>query len=184
LNNVVKKSSKEVNKTANLLIPITGGERGPSGLLVCSENSISYLSMSGKEVTVPIPRRYRKDGDYSRGNMITCHALVEKKTKTLYFLQTEEGDVLFVDLIFKGKSVEGISISYFDSCQPCVAMCVLAGFGYFFMASEFGNHHFYHLESLDKFGKEIGTTEINKVNVPLYNVKPLTHFVDVRIDQV
>jgi hypothetical protein len=42
LNHVVRKSSEEVSHTANLLITVPGGAAGPSGVLVCAENKISY----------------------------------------------------------------------------------------------------------------------------------------------
>ena len=42
LNHVVRKSSEEVSHTANLLITVPGGDAGPSGVLVCAENKISY----------------------------------------------------------------------------------------------------------------------------------------------
>lgn len=139
INSVVRKSSKEVSKTANLLIPVPGGEKGPSGVLVCSENTIAHLSTTGKEFSVPLPRRFRKDGDYTRGNLIVAHTLIEKSKDFFFYLQTEEGDLMHCEIIFKGKTIENIILNYFDACPVSSAITVLRSSGHIFV-SRFGIH--------------------------------------------
>ena len=45
---------------------VPGGNDGPSGVLVCSENFISYKHQRVAELRVPIPRRRRR-GQRRRG---------------------------------------------------------------------------------------------------------------------
>ena len=42
LNHVVRKWSEPIARTANLLLTVPGGDDGPSGVLICCENWISY----------------------------------------------------------------------------------------------------------------------------------------------
>ena len=58
LNHVVRKYSEPLEEHANLLISVPGGSDGPSGVLVCSENYITYKNLGDQpDIRCPIPRR-------------------------------------------------------------------------------------------------------------------------------
>ena len=58
LNHVVRKYSEPLEKFANALITVPGGNEGPSGVLVCSENYIIYKNFGDQpDIRCPIPRR-------------------------------------------------------------------------------------------------------------------------------
>ncbi len=58
LNHVVRKHSEPLEKFANLLITVPGGTEGPSGVLVCSENYITFKNVGDQpDIRCPIPRR-------------------------------------------------------------------------------------------------------------------------------
>jgi splicing factor 3B subunit 3 len=58
LNHVVRKYSESLEEHANMLISVPGGNDGPSGVLVCSENYITYKNLGDQtDIRCPIPRR-------------------------------------------------------------------------------------------------------------------------------
>lgn len=58
LNHVVRKQSEPLEKHANILITVPGGTEGPSGVLVCSENYITFKNVGAQpDIRCPIPRR-------------------------------------------------------------------------------------------------------------------------------
>lgn len=58
LNHVVRKYSEPLEEHGNLLISVPGGNDGPSGVLVCSENYITYKNFGDQaDIRMPIPRR-------------------------------------------------------------------------------------------------------------------------------
>lgn len=58
MNHVVRKYSEPLDQFANILITVPGGTDGPSGVLVCSENYITYKNSGDQhDVRCPIPRR-------------------------------------------------------------------------------------------------------------------------------
>ena len=58
LNHVVRKYSEPLDEHANFLITVPGGHDGPSGLLICSENYITYKNLGDQhDIRCPIPRR-------------------------------------------------------------------------------------------------------------------------------
>ena len=58
LNHVVRKYSEPLEEHANMLISVPGGADGPSGVLVCSENYITYKNLGDQpDIRCPIPRR-------------------------------------------------------------------------------------------------------------------------------
>lgn len=58
LNHVVRKYSEPLEEHGNVLISVPGGNDGPSGVLVCSENYITYKNFGDQpDIRMPIPRR-------------------------------------------------------------------------------------------------------------------------------
>ena len=57
LNHVVRKYSEPLEDHANMLISVPGGNEGPSGVLICSENYITYKNFGDQpDIRCPIPR--------------------------------------------------------------------------------------------------------------------------------
>jgi splicing factor 3B subunit 3 len=58
LNHVVRKYSEPLEEHANFLITVPGGNDGPSGVLICSENYLTYKNFGDQhDIRCPIPRR-------------------------------------------------------------------------------------------------------------------------------
>ncbi|CAG8467179.1 432_t:CDS:10 [Ambispora leptoticha] len=147
LNHVVRKWSDPVDERANLLFPVPGGNDGPSGVLVCTENFISYKHQRVEELRVPIPRRRNPLEDKSRGLIIVAGVMHKMKGVFFFLLQSEEGDIYKVTLDYEDDKVNAIKIKYFDSVPVAASLCILRA-GFLFVAAEFGNHRLYSFTSL------------------------------------
>lgn len=79
------------DRGANLLLPVPGGESGPSGVLVCGENWVAYKHQDHPEVRAPLPRR--KDMPPGRGLLITSGTLHQQPGLFFHLLQSELGDL-------------------------------------------------------------------------------------------
>lgn len=142
LNHVVRKWSDPVERTANLLIPVPGGTDGPSGVLVCSENLITYKHQDMPEFRLPIIRRAQPLEDPTRGIIIASYAVhkmkINRKTQFFFLLQSEAGDIYKVTIEHADGVVQNMTIKYFDTVPVAAAICILKS-GFLFVASEFGN---------------------------------------------
>ncbi|CAG0912665.1 unnamed protein product [Notodromas monacha] len=148
LNHVVRKYSEPLEEHANFLITVPGGHDGPSGLLICSENYITYKNLGDQhDIRCPIPRRRNDLDDPDRGMIFVCSAT--HKTKSMFFVlvQTEQGDIFKVTLESDEDMVTEIKMKYFDTVPVATSMCVLRT-GFLFIASEFGNHFLYQIAHL------------------------------------
>ncbi|KAJ3244641.1 Splicing factor 3B subunit 3 [Chytriomyces hyalinus] len=161
LNHIVRKWSDTIDRTSNLLVAVPGGADGPSGVLVCSENYISWRHPDHAEVRIMIPARVDplqpipgEGTQTSRSGVIIVSGVVHKLKKGFFvLLQTEDGDIFKVTLDFDvgaDKSigaVTNIRLKYFDTI-PVSSGMVLFKNGLLFVASEFGNHYLYRVDSL------------------------------------
>lgn len=124
------------------LCVVPGGNDGPSGVLVCTENFISYRHPEQEELRIPIPRRAQPLEDPSRGIIIVASAVhrmrVDKKTQFFFLLQSEEGDLYKVTMQHEEGTVSGLTIKYFDTIPIATSLCILKS-GFLFVANEFGN---------------------------------------------
>ncbi|KAI9208104.1 CPSF A subunit region-domain-containing protein [Polychytrium aggregatum] len=157
LNHVVRKWSEPVDPRANMLIAVPGGTDGPSGVLVCSENYITWRHQGAPAARVPIPRRpsaiQSSEAGDDRGVIIVT-AVVHKLKKDFFVLvQTEDGDIFKLTMDYETSSegavgpVTNLKIKYFDTIPASTSLCILKT-GYLFNASEFGNHYLYQIENL------------------------------------
>jgi len=80
LNHVVRRWSDAVDPTANKLIPVPGGNDGPGGVIVCSENFLVYKSPSQPERRCAMPRR--KDLPNEHGLLITAAVVIGRPTSS------------------------------------------------------------------------------------------------------
>ncbi|KAF2757180.1 hypothetical protein EJ05DRAFT_511908 [Pseudovirgaria hyperparasitica] len=149
LNHVVRKWTDTVDRTANMLFQVPGGEDGPSGVLVCAEESISYRHMDEEALRIPIPRRGGATEDSRRKRYITAGVMHKMRGDFFFLLQTEDGDLFKVKLITdeEDPSKKSLSIKYFDTVPLATALIILRS-GFLFVASETGDHRVYQFEKL------------------------------------
>lgn len=148
LNHVVRKYHEPLEEHANFLISVPGGNDGPSGVLVCSENYITYKNLGDQpDIRCPIPRRRNDLDDPERGMIFICAATHKTRSMFFFLAQTEQGDIFKITLETDEDVVTEIKLKYFDTVPPATAMCVLKT-GFLFVASEFGNHYLYQIAHL------------------------------------
>ncbi|CAE7694314.1 SAP130B, partial [Symbiodinium microadriaticum] len=140
LNHVVRKWSEPISRTANMLLTVPGGDDGPSGVLICGENWVSYKNQGHAEVRTPLPRR--RDMPVQRGLLITSAAVHKQRGLFFFMLQSELGDLYKVSLTISPtdkKVVTDVVVTVFDTLPPSTSLCITKT-GLMFSASEFGNH--------------------------------------------
>lgn len=148
LNHVVRKYSESLEEHANFLISVPGGMEGPSGVLICSENYITYKNFGDQpDIRCPIPRRRNDLDDPERGMLFVCSATHKTKSMFFFLAQTEQGDIFKITLETDEDMVTEIRLKYFDTVPVATALCVLKT-GFLFSASEFGNHFLYQISHL------------------------------------
>ncbi|PHH91551.1 hypothetical protein CDD83_36 [Cordyceps sp. RAO-2017] len=167
LNHVVRKWSEPVDPLASMLFQVPGGGDGPSGVLVCSQESITYMHSNQEPLRVAIPRRKGATEDPSRKRSIVSgimHKLKGSSGAFFFLLQTEDGDLFRVtmDMIKDqaGKStgdVRRLTIKYFDTVPVASSFCILKS-GFLFVASQYGNSSFYQFEKLGDDDDELEFT--------------------------
>eukprot|EP00992_Anisonema_acinus_P013135 TRINITY_DN8566_c0_g1_i3.p1 TRINITY_DN8566_c0_g1~~TRINITY_DN8566_c0_g1_i3.p1 ORF type:complete len:1206 (+),score=374.60 TRINITY_DN8566_c0_g1_i3:30-3647(+) len=155
LNHVLRKWSTPVDSSSNLLIPVPGGNDGPSGVLVCSENYITYKHNSAAhvneeglgtdDVRCVLPRRQDMAPDH--GLLVVCFAAHKQKDMFFFLVQSEYGDIYKVTLDWQEERVRKVHIKYFDTIPVCSAIVVLRA-GFLFAAAEFGNHKLYQFQGI------------------------------------
>ncbi|KND95090.1 Pre-mRNA-splicing factor RSE1 [Tolypocladium ophioglossoides CBS 100239] len=173
LNHVVRKWSEPVDPTASILFQVPGGTDGPSGVLVCGQESVTYMHSNQEALRVPIPRRRGPTEDPSRKRSIVSgimHKLKGSSGAFFFLLQTEDGDLfkVMVDMIKddQGKptgEVRKITIKYFDTVPVASNLCILKS-GYLYVASQYGNPCFYQFEKLAEDDDEL---EFSSENFPV-----------------
>ncbi|KAK8190224.1 CPSF A subunit region-domain-containing protein [Phyllosticta capitalensis] len=154
LNHVVRKWSDIVDPTANMLFQVPGGQDGPSGVLVCAEETITYRHSNQDTFRVAIPRRRGATEDPARKRYITAGVMHKMRGAFFFLLQTEDGDLfkVTIDMVEDENEqptgdVKRLKIKYFDTVPPAASLCIMKT-GYLFVATESGNHHFYQFEKL------------------------------------
>lgn len=148
LNHVVRKFSESLDEHANLLLAVPGGNDGPSGVLVCAENYVTYKKWGEQpDIRCPIPRRRNDLDDPERGMLIVCAATHRTKHMFFFLIQTEQGDVFKLTLETDEDMVTEMRMKYFDTLPVAAAMCVLKT-GFLYVAAEFGQHALYQIAHL------------------------------------
>ncbi|KAL9076696.1 MAG: hypothetical protein Q9157_003565 [Trypethelium eluteriae] len=177
LNHVLRKWADTVDRTANMLFQVPGGTDGPSGVLVCSEDSITYRHHNQDAFRVPIPRRKGLTEDPNRRRYITAGVMHRMRGAFFFLLQSEDGDLfkVTIDMIMDDNQeptgeVGRLKIKYFDTVPVASQLCILKS-GYLFIASENGNHHFYQFE---KLGDDDDELEFDSDSYPANPVVPYT----------
>ena len=146
----LRKYSEPLDEHANFLIPVPGGNDGPSGVLICSENYITYKNLGDQpDIRCPIPRRRNDLDDPERGMIFVCSATHKTKSMFFFLVQTEQGDIFKITLETDEDMVTEIKLKYFDTVPVASGMNVLKTC-FLFVASEFGNHYLYQIAHLGK----------------------------------
>ncbi|KAH6850190.1 CPSF A subunit region-domain-containing protein [Chaetomium sp. MPI-CAGE-AT-0009] len=164
LNHVVRKWSDAVDPTSSLLFQVPGGNDGPSGVLVCGEENVTYRHSNQEAFRVPIPRRRGATEDPQRKRTIVAgvmHKLKGSAGAFFFLLQTDDGDLMKVTLDMVEDNdgnptgeVRRLKVKYFDTIPIAQSLCILKS-GFLFSAGEFGNHHFYQFEKLGDDDEEL-----------------------------
>lgn len=148
LNHVLRKYSEPLEEHANFLISVPGGKEGPSGVLICSENYLTYKNLGDQhDIRCPIPRRRNDLDDPERGMIFVCSATHKTKSMFFFLAQTEQGDIFKITLETDEDMVTEIKLKYFDTVPVATAMCVMKT-GFLFVATEFGNQYVFYLYDL------------------------------------
>ncbi|KUL89482.1 hypothetical protein ZTR_04439 [Talaromyces verruculosus] len=168
LNHVVRRWSDVIDRTSNILFQVPGGADGPSGVLVCAEDSITYRHSNQDAFRVPIPRRNGPTENPERKRSIIAGVMHKMRGAFFFLLQTEDGDLfkLTIDMVEDENGqltgeVKRLKIKYFDTV-PVAANLLILKSGFLFVASETGNHHFYQFE---KLGDDDEETEFSSDDV-------------------
>ena len=161
LNHVVRKWSDPVDRTATMLFQVPGGGDGPSGVLVCGLDNITYRHSNQDPFRVSIPRRKGATENPDRKRTIVSGVMHKMRGAFFFLLQSEDGDLFKVTLDMveddNGQptgEVRRLKIKYFDTVPTATSLCILKS-GFLFVASENGNHHFYQFEKLGDDDNEI-----------------------------
>ena len=164
LNHVVRKWADPVDRAATILFQVPGGTDGPSGVLVCGEDNITYRHSNQEAFRVAIPRRRGATEDSQRKRTIVAgvmHKLKGAAGAFFFLLQTNDGDLFKVTIEMveddNGQptgEVQRLKIKYFDTVPVASSLCILKS-GFLFVASEFGNHQFYQFEKLGDDDEEV-----------------------------
>ncbi|KAI3388894.1 hypothetical protein SNEBB_006727 [Seison nebaliae] len=173
LNHVVRKYSEPLDEPANYLISVPGGDTGPSGLIICSENYITYKNFGDQpDIKMQIPHRRNSIDDHNRKIIITTSAMHKIRLFFFFFLQTDQGDLFKVTLTTKDDlSVSEMVIKYFDTIPVATSLNILRS-GLLFCAAEFGNHHLYRITSLGDHEDEIQFSSLNSDNEQMDYFQP------------
>ncbi|KAI9651788.1 MAG: pre-mRNA-splicing factor rse1 [Trizodia sp. TS-e1964] len=177
LNHVVRKWSDPVDRTANILFQVPGGSDGPSGVLVCGEDNITYRHINQEAFRVAIPRRRGATEDPNRKRIVVSGVMHKMKGAFFFLLQSEDGDLFKVTLDMVEDEneeptgeVKRLKIKYFDTVPIASSLCILKS-GFLFVASESGNHDFYQFNSL---GDEDQEAEYTSDSFPADFTEPYT----------
>jgi splicing factor 3B subunit 3 len=154
LNHVVRKWTDTVDRSSNLLFQVPGGADGPSGVLVCGEENITYRHSNQEAFRVPIPRRRGATEDPQRKRYIIAGVMHKMRGTFFFLLQSEDGDLFKVTIDMAEDDneqptgeVNRLRIKYFDTVPVASNLCILKS-GFLFVAAETGNHNFYQFEKL------------------------------------
>ena len=170
LNHVVRKWSDPVDRTATMLFQVPGGADGPSGVLVCGLDNITYRHSNQDPFRIAIPRRRGATENPERKRSIISGVMHKMRGAFFFLLQSEDGDLFKVTLDMvedeNGQAtgeVKKLKIKYFDTVPISSSLCILKS-GFLFVASETGDHQFYQFE---KLGDDDNETEFDSESFPV-----------------
>ncbi|CCH46158.1 Pre-mRNA-splicing factor [Wickerhamomyces ciferrii] len=140
LNHIVRRKTEKIHDSSNLLLQVPGGNDGPSGVLVCSKNLISYRNLIGDKVSINIPKL---ENSSNQDSFIVAGVVHKMKNQFFFIVQTNHGDLFKIELLEEGS----ITISYFDTI-PLASSIIILRSGFLYCDSEYGSKFFYQFEKL------------------------------------
>ncbi|KAF2104355.1 pre-mRNA-splicing factor rse1 [Rhizodiscina lignyota] len=165
LNHVVRKWTDVVDRTANMLLQVPGGSDGPSGVLVCGEESITYRHSNQDPLRVDIPRRQGATEDPGRKRYIVAGLMHKMRDDFFFLVQTEDGDLFKVKLqMVKDENekstgeIRCLTIKYFETVPVATSIVILRS-GFLFVATETGKQLFYAFEDLSEGPEDTYTSD-------------------------
>lgn len=178
LNHVVRRWSDPVDRSATRLFHVPGGADGPSGVLVCGVDNITYRHSNQDAFRVPIPRRRGIVENPDRKRQITAGVTHKMKGAFFILLQTEDGDLFKVTLDMVEDEddkptgeVKVLKIKYFDTVPIANSLHILKS-GFLFVTAEGGNNMFYQFEKLGDDDDETEFTSDDYPTDPLDSYSP------------
>ena len=178
LNHVVRQWAETVARGATKLFQVPGGSDGPSGVLVCSEDNITYRHSNQDAHRIPIPRRRGILENPDRKRNIVAGVMHKMKAQFFLLLQTEDGDLfkVTIDMVEddNGKptgEVQALKIKYFDTVPTANSLHILKS-GFLYVTAENGNHHFYQFEKLGDDDEETEFTSDDYPSDPTQDYQP------------
>ncbi|KAL9654254.1 hypothetical protein ABK040_010286 [Willaertia magna] len=177
-NTVVRKSTEEIERSSNMLIQVP---KPVGGVVVCSENVLTYKRDGHPDIRALIPRR--KDMPNDRGLMIIGSQMYVKKTKSDFFflVQSELGDLYKVTFNYAETNqqddkfnVASINVVYFDTVPVGTSFLMMRN-GLLFVASEFTDHKVYQFLTIQVSTDQlVGEVLINEEVFPVFepSIKP------------
>ncbi|KAJ3129900.1 Splicing factor 3B subunit 3 [Nowakowskiella sp. JEL0407] len=170
LNHVVRRWSTPIDLRANKLIAVPGGADGPSGVLVCSEDYITWRHQNHPALRLPIPRRPDPLHNKASDNSVIIVSSVVHKLKRGFFVfaQTELGDIFKITIDYEPNAdgrigISNMKIKYFETLPVTNSMNILKS-GFLFAAAEFGNHCLFQI--LDLGNDEEGQEDFSAIYLP------------------
>lgn len=176
LNHVVRLGTMRVDRTSNMLVRVPGGISGPSGVLVCSEDGITYRHFTSERrsvpaLFVPIPRRMGAAENPNRKRFITASAVHTSTTQAFFLLQSEDGDIFKAWIDLKKKpgtdqytaDADRLMIKYFGTV-PLANHLLLSRSGWLYVASESSDQYMYQIIRL---AEEDGQPEWSSEDFPM-----------------
>lgn len=162
LNHVVRKWTTPVDRHANLMLQVPGSSGDlilPSGVLVATNNYISYFHMDKPELRIPIPLRDTVDPTTAPPTCIVTGVVHNIRGMFFFLVQNELGDLFKISIAHEDGDVQSISIQYFDTIPVAISLNILKS-GLLFAASESGNHILYRFLTLgDEDDVEVFTSD-------------------------
>ena len=169
---MVRKYSEPLEEHANFLIAVPGGSDGPSGVLICSENYITYKNFGDQpDIRCPIPRRKHDLDDPEHGMILVTSATHKLKSGFFFLVQSEQGDLFKITLDYEDDTVSEIKIKYFDTLPLASGLNVLRS-GFLFLAAEFANHSLYQILRLADDDDEPEFSSAMQLEVSLHSQTP------------
>jgi splicing factor 3B subunit 3 len=152
LNHVIRKWSSPLDVNANILVQVPGGSDGPSGVLVGTDNCISYYNMNSAGIhKVSLPKR---KNHHEQPSYIVSAVMHKMKGAFFFLVQSNLGDLFKMTLERGEAGIECLIIKYFDTIPLSVSLNILKS-GFLFAATEAGDHRFYQFNKLGDDDDEI-----------------------------
>jgi len=183
LNHVVRKWSEVVDRRANFLLSVPGGEDGPGGVLIGTEDYIYYKHQNRDTCRIPIPKRTgipHAKKSQQRKNIIITGVMHKMKQAFFSLVQNEDGDIFKITFQFNDeRKLTGLKIKYFDTVPCATSLCILKS-GYLYTSTEFGNQMVYKFEKLGDADEETefesddyGEDAMDREHKALFKPRPL-----------